>query len=85
MITNPAVLGWFLGGFVGGTAPDIGHFTNVTEKAGLAGVGFDNGVAIGDFDNDGFEDIFVGGRHHSTLYHNNGNGTFTDVTAKAGL
>jgi hypothetical protein len=62
-----------------------GHFTDVTEKAGLTGVGFDNGVAIGDFDNDGFEDIFLGGLHHSTLYHNNGNGTFTDVTAKAGL
>jgi len=62
-----------------------GHFTDVTEKAGLAGVGFDNGVAIGDFDNDGFEDIFVGGVHHSTLYRNNGNGTFADVTDKAGL
>jgi hypothetical protein len=62
-----------------------GHFVDVTEKAGLAGSGFDNGVAIGDFDNDGFEDIFVGGVHRSTLYHNNGNGTFTDVTAKAGL
>jgi hypothetical protein len=62
-----------------------GHFTDVTEKAGLTGIGFDNGVAIGDFDNDGFEDIFVGGVHRSTLYHNNGNGTFTDVTAKAGL
>ncbi len=62
-----------------------GHFTDVTEKAGLTGIGFDNGVAVGDFDNDGFEDIFVGGVHRSTLYHNNGNGTFTDVTAKAGL
>jgi hypothetical protein len=62
-----------------------GRFTDVTEKAGLTGIGFDNGVAVGDFDNDGFEDIFVGGVHHSTLYHNNGNGTFTDVTAKAGL
>ena len=62
-----------------------GNFKDVTEKAGLAGVGFDNGVAIGDYDNDGYEDIFVGGVHENRLYHNNGNGTFTDVTAKAGL
>ena len=62
-----------------------GHFTDVTAAAGLAGVGYDTGVAIGDYDNDGYEDIFVGGVHHSTLYHNNGDGTFTDVTAKAGL
>ncbi len=62
-----------------------GHFTDVTERAGLAGTGYDNGVAIGDYDNDGFEDIFVGGVHGNHLYHNNGNGTFTDVTEKAGL
>ncbi len=62
-----------------------GHFKDVTAKAGLAGTGFDTGVAIGDYDNDGHEDIFVGGVHHNTLYHNNGDGTFTDVTAKAGL
>ena len=62
-----------------------GHFTDVTAKAGLAGTGFDVGVAVGDYDNDGYEDVFVGGVHHNTLYHNNGNGTFTDVTAKAGL
>lgn len=62
-----------------------GHFTDVTEKAGLAGTGFDVGVAIGDYDNDGFEDIFVAGVYRNTLYHNNGNGTFTDVTTKAGL
>ncbi|MGA7291683.1 MAG: CRTAC1 family protein [Terriglobales bacterium] len=62
-----------------------GHFTDVTAKAGLAGTGFDVGVAIGDYDNDGYEDIFVGGVYHNTLYHNNGDGTFTDVTAKAGL
>ena len=61
-----------------------GHFTDVTAKAGLAGTGFDNGVAIGDYDNDGREDIFVGGVHGNHLYHNDG-GTFTDVTAKAGL
>jgi hypothetical protein len=62
-----------------------GHFTDVTEKAGLAGTGFDVGVAIGDYDNDGYEDIFVAGVYRNTLYHNNGDGTFTDVTAKAGL
>lgn len=62
-----------------------GHFTDVTAAAGLAGTGYDTGVAIGDYDNDGYEDIFVGGVHHSALYHNNGDGTFTDVTAKAGL
>ena len=62
-----------------------GNFRDVTEKAGLAGIGFDNGVAVGDYDNDGYEDLFVGGVHGNRLYHNNGNGTFTDVTAKAGL
>jgi enediyne biosynthesis protein E4 len=62
-----------------------GHFTDVTEKAGLAGSGFDTGVAVGDYDNDGYEDIFVAGVYKNTLYHNNGDGTFTDVTAKAGL
>lgn len=62
-----------------------GHFTDVTEKAGLAGSGYDMGVAIGDYDNDGYEDIFVAGVYRNTLYHNNGDGTFTDVTAKAGL
>ena len=62
-----------------------GHFTDVTAKAGLAGSGYDNGVAIGDYDNDGYEDIFVAGVYHNTLYHNNGDGTFTDVTKKAGL
>jgi enediyne biosynthesis protein E4 len=62
-----------------------GHFTDVTAKAGLAGTGYDTGVAIGDYDNDGYEDIFVAGVYRNTLYHNNGNGTFSDVTAKAGL
>ena len=62
-----------------------GKFTDVTSAAGVAGIGFDVGVAIGDYDNDGFEDIFVGGVYRNTLYHNNGDGTFTDVTAKAGL
>ena len=62
-----------------------GTFTDVTEKAGLKGGGFDTGVAIGDYDNDGYDDLFVAGVYKSTLYHNNGDGTFTDVTAKAGL
>jgi hypothetical protein len=62
-----------------------GVFTDVTDKAGLAGTGYDNGVAVGDYDNDGYPDLFVSGVHHNTLYHNNGDGTFTDVTAKAGL
>jgi hypothetical protein len=62
-----------------------GSFTDVTGKAGLAGTGYDTGVAIGDFDNDGYEDIFVAGVHRNTLYHNNGDGTLSDVTEKAGL
>lgn len=61
------------------------RFTDVTRKAGLAGSGFDNGVAVGDYDNDGFLDLFVGGVYRNTLYHNEGNGTFTDVSSKAGL
>ena len=62
-----------------------GHFTDATDKAGLAGAGYDVGVAIGDYDNDGFKDIFVGGLYRNTLYHNNGDGTFTDATNDAGL
>ena len=62
-----------------------GVFTDVTAEAGLAGIGFDDGVAVGDYDNDGHPDLFVAGVHGNTLYHNNGDGTFTDVTKKAGL
>jgi len=62
-----------------------GTFEDVTEKAGVSGRGFSTGVAVGDYDNDGYEDFFVAGYGHSTLYHNNGNGTFTDVTAAAGV
>jgi hypothetical protein len=62
-----------------------GTFEDVTQKAGLAGSGYSTGVAVGDYDNDGFDDLFVGGYGHSTLYHNNGDGTFTDVTATAGV
>jgi hypothetical protein len=62
-----------------------GTFEDVTEKAGLAGVGYSTGVAVGDYDNDGREDLFVAGYGRSTLYHNNGDGTFTDVTEQAGV
>jgi len=67
--------------------PD-GTFTDVTEKAGLTGMPqnrYGMGVAVGDYDNDGFEDIYVTAYGGNTLYHNNGDGTFTDVTAKAGV
>ena len=64
--------------------PD-GTFEDVTEKAGLAGAGYSTGVAVGDYDNDGYEDIFVAGFGGNALYHNNGDGTFTDITAKAGV
>jgi len=65
-----------------------GTFTDVTEKAGLTGMPqnhYDMGIAVGDYDNDGFEDIYVTGYGGNTLYHNNGNGTFTDVTKSAGV
>jgi hypothetical protein len=62
-----------------------GVFTDVTDKAGLGGTGYDIGVTVGDYDNDGHPDIFVAGVYRNTLYHNNGDGTFTDVTKKAGL
>jgi len=62
-----------------------GTFTDVTERAGVAGGGFGMGVAVGDYDNDGFADMFVTQYGKSILYHNNGDGTFTDVTDKAKL
>jgi hypothetical protein len=62
-----------------------GTFEDVTQKAGLQGEGYGMGVAVGDYDNDGYEDLFVTGFGGNHLYHNNGNGTFTDVTAKAGV
>src|SRR5215472_5400143 len=49
------------------------------------GSGYDMGVAVADFDNDSHPDMFVAGLHHGTLYHNNGDGTFSDVTVKSGL
>src|SRR5581483_680973 len=62
-----------------------GTFTNVTEKAGVAGNAYGMGVAVGDYDGDGFPDLYVTQYPRSILYHNNGDGTFTDVTAKAGV
>jgi hypothetical protein len=62
-----------------------GTFTDVTEKAGLAGAGYGSGVAIGDYDNDGWPDVFLANVTGNQLFHNNGDGTFTDVTAKAGV
>ncbi len=63
-----------------------GTFTDVTDKARVGGEGhYGQGVAVGDFDNDGFPDLYVTGYGRAILYHNNGNGTFTDVTAKAGV
>jgi hypothetical protein len=62
-----------------------GTFTDVTEKAGLVRAGWASGVTVGDYDNDGFDDLFITYYGHNVLYRNNGNGTFTDVTAKAGL
>jgi hypothetical protein len=62
--------------------PD-GTFEDVTEKAGLAGAGYGMGVAVGDYDNDGFEDLYVTAYGGNKLYHNNGDGTFTEVTEKA--
>ena len=63
-----------------------GTFTDVTEKAGVGAEGlYGQGVAVGDFDNDGYPDMLVTGYGHAILYHNNGDGTFTDVTAKAGV
>jgi hypothetical protein len=65
-----------------------GSFTDVTDHAGLANAGDGNygmGVAVGDYDNDGFPDLYVTSYGKNILYHNNGDGTFTDVTAKAGV
>src|SRR5216683_22711 len=62
-----------------------GTFEDVTEKAGLQGVGYGMGVAVGDYDNDGYEDLYVTAYGGNRLYHNNGDGTFRDVTEKAGV
>jgi enediyne biosynthesis protein E4 len=62
-----------------------GTFEDVTEKAGLQGAGYGFGVAVGDYDNDGYEDLYVTAYGSNKLYHNNGNGTFSDVTQSAGV
>jgi hypothetical protein len=62
-----------------------GTFTDITAKAGLVRTGWASAVTVGDYDNDGFDDLFITYYGHNVLYHNNGDGTFTDVTAKAGL
>src|SRR6267378_801418 len=87
------VNGWRLEGFPAGQEPTShlfknnrdGTFTDVTAKAGLLHSGWGQGVCVGDYDNDGFDDLFVTYFGTNVLYHNNGNGTFRDVTAEAGL
>ncbi len=87
------VNGTKLEGFPAGKAPTNhlyhnnhdGTFTDVTEKAGLAHTGWGQGVCVGDYDNDGWEDLYVTYYGKNILYHNNGNGTFTDVSDKAGV
>ena len=75
----------------GATTPKLYHnnhdgtFTDVTQKSGLAVSMYGMGVAVGDYDNDGFDDIFITALGQSRLFHNNQNGTFTDVTKAAGL
>jgi enediyne biosynthesis protein E4 len=87
------VNGWRLEGFPPEQAPTShlfknnrdGTFTDVTAKAGLVHSGWGQGVCVGDYDNDGFEDLFVTYFGKNVLYHNDGDGTFTDVTEKAGV
>jgi enediyne biosynthesis protein E4 len=87
------VNGWRLEGFPAGEEPTShlfknnrdGTFTDVTVKAGLVHHGWGQGVCVGDYDNDGHDDLFVSYFGKNVLYHNNGDGTFTDVTDKAGV
>src|SRR5215471_18893867 len=62
-----------------------GTFTDVTDKAGVAAGGFGQGIAVGDYDADGFPDLYVTQYGRSILYHNKGDGTFTDVSERAGV
>jgi enediyne biosynthesis protein E4 len=61
------------------------RFTDVTERAGVGHAGYGMGVAVGDYDNDGFQDLYITNFGHNVLYHNNGDGTFTDVAREAGV
>ena len=87
------VNGWRLEGFAKGSEPTChlfrnnrdGTFTDVTENAGLAHSGWGQACCVGDYDNDGWDDLFATYYGQNVLFRNNGNGTFTDVTAKAGL
>jgi enediyne biosynthesis protein E4 len=87
------VNGWRLEGFPKGDEPHChlfknnrdGTFTDVTLKAGLAHTGWGQGVCVGDYDNDGYDDLFITYFGKNVLYHNNGDGTFTEVTDKAGV
>jgi enediyne biosynthesis protein E4 len=87
------VNGWRLEGFPAGREPSShlfknnrdGTFTDVTAKAGLVHHGWGQGVCIGDYDNDGFDDLFVSYFGKNVLYHNHGDGTFNDVTDRAGV
>ncbi|HET7258839.1 MAG TPA: CRTAC1 family protein [Candidatus Acidoferrum sp.] len=87
------VNGWRLEGFPKGQEPVShlfknnrdGTFTDVTSKSGLLHHGWGQGVCVGDYDNDGFDDIYITSFGRNILYHNNGNGTFSDVTEKAGV
>ncbi len=87
------VNGWRLEGFPAGQEPTShlfknnrdGTFTDITAKAGLLHSGWGQAVCVGDYDNDGFDDLFVTYFGKNVLYHNNGNGTFTDVSEKAGV
>ncbi|MGB7282100.1 MAG: CRTAC1 family protein [Candidatus Acidiferrum sp.] len=87
------VNGWRLEGFPKGQEPlshlfknnRDGTFTDVTRKSGLIHYGWGQGVCVGDYDNDGFDDIYITSFGKNVLYRNNGNGTFTDVSEKAGV
>ena len=87
------VNGWRLEGFGKGEEPHChlfknnrdGTFTDVTANAGLVHTGWGQGVCVGDYDNDGFDDLFITYFGKNALYHNNGDGTFTEVTDKAGV
>jgi hypothetical protein len=87
------VNGWRLEDFPQGAGPTChlfknnrdGTFTDVTAKAGLLRSGWGQACCVGDYDNDGYDDLFITYYGQNSLFHNNGNGTFTDVTAKAGL